>query len=361
MTKFYQSLHIYSGYARQYEKDFKPGDQPELTFTQLNDHLRQHGYYQSYILDPPVNTDDSTFFNIWDYRRVQNLWAKENNLPDDSSLRNIRLAQIESVQPDVIFDMSPFVDTDFIKELIAIYGKDNIRYICWNSYIKEYAMTFPEYHGHTSLHRPFVNHWNLNGIPALELQPGIPNRWLKNSVGSERDIDILFYGQYLESIFQNRKKVIQGLLKRKLHGNDKIEVYLQVANKSAEESLSDYLSLIKAPVFAETLHEKLKRTKVVVNTYGDNNQHYKSNARVFEAIGHGALLVSERGTYPAGFVDGEDYISYNGLEELNEVLDEVLNHWERYDKIRKNAQLKISRLYSSTIYFNNFKKFVEYL
>ncbi|RTE86830.1 MULTISPECIES: glycosyltransferase [Gammaproteobacteria] len=361
MTKFYQCLHIYPGYARQYEREFEPGNQPNLTFSALNQHLRGHGYYQSYILEPSPESKDTAFFNLWDYRRLQYLWAQENNLPETASLLDIKLAQVEQLQPDVIFDMSPFIDQEFIQILISRYGKSNIRYICWNAYIKDHAMTFPDYHGHTSLHKPFVDYWNANGIPAIELQPGIPSFWVERSTNTERDIDILFYGQYIESIFKNRRHVIQSLLERKAKGQEKINIHLQAESAAAKQSLKNYTDLISPPIFAEQLHSKLSRAKVVVNTYGDFNQLYKSNARLFEAIGHGAILISERGNYPEGFIEGEDYLAYDDEHELNEKLDHVLANWSSYQSMRTKAQTKIASLYSNTSYFLKFKAFATTL
>src|SRR5690606_32732372 len=92
-------------------------------------------------------------------------------------------------------------------------GKKSARKdVCWNGYIMEKPLTFPEYDAHVSLHRPFVDYWHDMGLKALELQPGIPADW-SQKVSPSKNRDVLFYGQFLRNTFDARNELIEGLLK----------------------------------------------------------------------------------------------------------------------------------------------------
>lgn len=357
--KIYQCLHVYPAYATQLDQKFSSLKLNELTFDKVQKVLLADGFYESYILTPPKNSDYEVFFIFWNYPPLQRLWAIENGMPEDSRLSQIRMAQIRAYQPDIVFDFSPFKDFNFIDFLHQHYEALNkqARFLCWNAYIKDEIMTFPKYHSHVTLHRPYIEHWHNLGLQAFELQPGIPQRWPKADE-RQRDIDVLFYGQYLDNVFKNRRGFVNQLLELKASSQLNIDVHLQIAENSDTSHIQNHLHLLKPPIFANELYEKIRRSKIVVNNYTDYNGEHKSNARVFEALGNGALLISEAGIYPEGLVAGEDFLTYDTVAELPQLLIRVLNHWDEFKVIAENGRKKVNDVYSQHNRWEKFERMI---
>jgi hypothetical protein len=353
--KIYQCLHTYPLYAEQLDRKLADLPSGELTFDKIHKMLMDDGFYESYILTPPKNSEHEVFFTLWNYPKLQKLWAAENGLPEDASLRRIRIEQIRKFQPDIVFDFSPFTDIQFIDALHNVFGTQNIKFLCWNAYIKEEVMTFPKYHAHLSLHRPYIDYWRQIGLQAFELQPGIPEHWPKAD-SKEREIDVLFYGQYLDNVFKNRRGFINTLLEMKFNTLFNIDVHLQISPDSDTSYIKDYLDLVKPPIFSNVLYEKIRHSKIVVNNYTDYNGDYKSNARVFEALGNGALLISEEGIYPEGLVPGEDFITYKNISDLPKIITHALNNWDKFKAIASHGRNKVNKIYSQD---NRWTEFVS--
>jgi hypothetical protein len=340
-------------------------DSSTLTFEALRKLLVNDGYAASYILKPALeHKTNEVFFTIWNYERLQLLWAKENGLTT-TDLAEIKLAQIKKLKPDVFYNMSPFADDNFI-ELLIQSGVKTYN-ICWNGIIEKRPKTFPLYDLHLTLHQPYVTYWRKLGLKANELQPAVLDKWLDNP--QEKTIDVLFYGQYFRNMFDNRNKLIDQLLVYSKKSSYQINVHLQVQKvnvlflklpkiniKRTIFPKKETRRLMLPPLYGEELYTTISRSKIVVNAYTDNNQDYKSNMRVFEAIGHGALLISERGNYPEGLIPDEDFITYSDYNELESVIEKVLMNWDDYKEFAERASKKIHTLFSKE---NQWKKFQE--
>jgi len=351
--KVYQCLHVYPAYVKQLEERYSKIDPAELTFARMQADILADGFYQHYILTPPTKSTDEVFFILWDYRRLQRLWAAENGLPEHATLNDIRIAQIRKFNADVVFDFSPFRDEAFIHQAREELASEQISFLCWNAYIKDHAMTFPAYDAHVSLHLPYITYWKELGLQAFEMQPGVPLDW-QSSIDDNRDIDILFYGQYLDNVFKNRRRLVNALLDFGTASNRAVEVHLQISPSADTSYIERNLSRVKPPIFANELYKKVRRAKIIVNNCTDFNDTHKSNARVFEALGNGALLITEAGIYPEGLIEGEDYITYQHIDELPELLSKVLSHWQHYKGIADHGLAKVHQCYGQANQWETF-------
>ena len=108
-------------------------------------------------------------------------------------------------------------------------------------------------------------------------------------------------------------------------------------------------------------HFAISQAKIVVNAYGNFNQHYKSNMRLFEAIGLGAFLISEEGNYPYGFEPGVDFYTYRDSAELIEQIERVLADWPAHAEIAARTRKKIMAIYSKERQWRDFQNFVSEL
>jgi hypothetical protein len=364
--KIFQTIHKYQPYIPFFESKYGISDESDLTFDQLRKLIIDDGYANSYVLLPVLQYKfEEVFYTIWDYERLQLLWAKEHNI-HSTDLSLIKLEQLKWFKPDVFYNLSPFCDDNFI-ELIK-HGGINVKNFCWNGIIKPRPQSFPLYDIHLTLHRPYVEYWKKLGLNAAELQPSIPSSWVSNN--EEREIDVLFYGQYFKGMFDNRNKLIDQLIDYKLNSDKRIEIYLQypiikkqvlkipkILNyKRVEFPAAKIISHTYKPVYGEELYSKIQNSKIVVNAYTDDNVNFKSNMRVFESIGNGALLISERGNYPDGLIPDEDFITYDGFDELIEKIELVLTNWNFYQQFAQKSTEKAKILFSKEAQWEKFKE-----
>lgn len=373
--KVYQCIHKYPPHIPLFEARHGISNIANLTFNELQKLVIEDGYASAYILQPALeHKTDEVFFTIWDYKRLQYLWAKENGL-NTTDLKKIKLAQIENFKPDVVYNQSPFCDFNFIKQLLPIKG--SMKLVCWNGFIEAKPRTFPDYDCHLTLHRPFVDFWRKAGLQAFELQPGIPANWVTNSVNSIRTIDALFYGQFSQqdnNIFSQRSNIIESLIKYKIKYHHKIDIHLQINATNIYgiplTSRFNFVQKIKsrfykenslAPIYGDELSKKISSSKIVINGYGDNNQEYKSNMRLFESIGLGAFLISEQGNYPEGFEQGTDFYTYTDYKSLELKIEKVLSDWPYHQSIAQKTQHKIANLYSKKKQWTLFQDYISKL
>lgn len=330
----------------------------------------EDGYASSYILQPVLeHKTDEVFFTIWDYERLQYLWAEEQGM-ESRDLSEIKLAQLSSFCPDVFYNMSPFCDGNFI-ELLKI-ANIPCKTICWNGIIEARPQTFALYDAHLTLHKPYVAYWTKVGLKAFELQPGIPKKWGYDN--EERPVDVLFYGQYYEGMFSDRNRIIDSLLNFKVKSNFRFAIHLQYKIRKAfllklpkfgiDRTIYPNRKVRKysqKPLYGEELYNLIEKVKIVVNAYTNDNKDYKSNMRVFEAMGHGAFLISERGNYPEGLEPDVDFYTYDGFDELVEKIELVLGDWDRHYKMAQDAAIKIRVNFSKEQQWGKFQEIVKSL
>ena len=72
----------------------------------------------------------------------------------------------------------------------------------------------------------------------------------------------------------------------------------------------------------------------------------KGNMRCWEAMGAGALLLTDHGSYPPGMIDGETMITYKSLDDLDEKIRLLLSKGDVLKKIAADGSEMIASLYS---------------
>jgi hypothetical protein len=367
--RVYQAIHKYRAYVDQFEAKY--GITDDTDFESLRRIVVDDGYASSYILQPALDDKpEQVFYTVWDYDRLQRLWAKEKGLKS-RDLVEIKLAQIEEYRPDVFYNMSAVYDNHFIKRLGKRKGRKDIY---WNGIIESEPKTFLDYDGQLSLHRPYVEYWTRRGLRARELQPGMPKKWsLVDS--TKKSVDALFYGQYVDGMFDNRNRLIEDLLRYKRESGLDIRCHLDYTEKRPTiisipklpwaNIRSSQITFPPAvvrheslrPLYGDALYDVIAQARIVVNAYTDNNRDFKSNMRLFEAIGLGAFLISEVGTYPDGFEPGVDFYTYDSAAELICQIERVLGDWSTHAQIAEATRRKISRLYSKERQWQDFSEF----
>lgn len=376
--KIYQCIHKYKDHILAFERRWCIGS--HSTFSEILNAIVKDGYASVYRLIPSEpNQIHDVFFTIWNYERLQFAWAKEHSI-HVSDLDEIRLAQIEYFQADVVYDFSPFVAPDFALKLRARY-KGKI--VAWNSFPKSDDPTEePGYDAFVSNYRPFVERWQKRGNAALELQPGVDPEWVSQAFldYKDREYDLIHYGQ-INGYFRKRANLIESVLYQSEQSDFDFRIFGSVGKEYRFQRLVRLASrigieipgmikwpprrlraVVDHPRFGLDLYETIRTSKAVLNSFIDKSVEFHSNMRIFEVIGNGSTLIAPRGgQYPENITEGSDVILFDSINDLNSIMQDIINEPEVAQEHARSAQLRIARNFNKDRQFSSFIDFISKL
>jgi hypothetical protein len=81
----------------------------------------------------------------------------------------------------------------------------------------------------------------------------------------------------------------------------------------------------RGPVFGRELYDVLGQAKIVLNGAVDMAGGDRGNMRCWEAMGCGALLLSDAGKYPDDMVAGEHFLTYENNVDVVERIGDIVH------------------------------------
>lgn len=115
------------------------------------------------------------------------------------------------------------------------------------------------------------------------------------------------------------------------------------------------------PIFGKEVYELISEAKIVFNISGGLKQfgNYKFNNRIFEALGVGSFMLSDKGIYPSYMKEGIHFDVYSNFKELTDKIQYYLkNNIERESMAREGNRMIASR-YSKDIQWQEFTKIIN--
>jgi Glycosyl transferases group 1 len=306
-----------------------------------------------HFLQPVLNGDPDAFFTNGDDDILQRQWARENGIRAKSSLEDILLAQIEHHKSEVFYNMDPVrYPSAFVRKLPGCIKKT----LCWraapsgNADLTAYGAVLGNFPS-------ILESWRRKECRAEWFFPAVDP--LMDEYGrGDRPIDVLFVGGYSRH-HSARAKILEqvaGLV------DSRQVVYRLDASRLtrlAESPLGrllpplrkhrrpDAISKIgKPPVFGRQLYELIGKSKIVLNGAIDMAAQDRGNMRCFEAMGCGALLLSDAGNYPEGMTVGETMLAYDAAGDCLKQIERRLTDWKAAQTIADNGRSRIRDLYS---------------
>jgi Glycosyl transferases group 1 len=346
--RLFQNSGVYPSYLSHLN-----GLAPEtLTFKERCSVFLHDRYGALHFLQPVLNGDADAFFTNGDDEILQRQWAREQGLRADTSVEYILLAQIEHHRAEVFYNTDPVrYSSAFVRKLPGCVKKT----LCWRvvpsgqADLTAYGVVlgnFPD----------IADAWRRKGCRTEVFFPGIDP--VMNEYGNgDRPIDILFVGGYSRH-HMGRAKILEQVSSL---ADTRHVVYCLDASRLtrlAESPLGRLLPLrkqrrpsgiakiAKPPVFGRQLYELIGKSKLVLNGTIDTAGRDRGNMRCFEAIGCGALLVSDAGNYPEGMVEGETMVAYGTSGDCVEQIERCLTRWSGAQTIAEHGRGRISDLYS---------------
>jgi hypothetical protein len=113
-------------------------------------------------------------------------------------------------------------------------------------------------------------------------------------------------------------------------------------------------SIAKPPVFGRQLYELIGSSKIVLNGAIDMAGSDRGNMRCFEAMGCGALLLSDAGNYPDGMERGRTMETYDSPEHAARLIPELLRSWPESAAKAAQGAMEVSRTYSKPLQWQRF-------
>ena len=313
-----------------------------------------------HFLKPVLEGDPSAFFTNGDDEVLQLQWARENGLGADTALEDILLAQIEHHRTEVFYNLDPVrYASAFVGRLPGCVRKS----FCWRAAPSGRA-DLTAYDAVLGNFPSILEFWRNKQCRTAHFFPAI-DPVMDKYCGSERPIDILFVGGYSRH-HSARARVLDRVAT--LATNWRVVYCLDTSRltRLAESVLGRLLPLrehrrpeaiaaiARPPVFGRDLYALLGTSKIVLNGAIDTAGPDRGNMRCFEAMGCGALLISDAGNYPTGMKSSETMLAYDTADAAPKLITEALVQWPRSAELAAQGRQKVSALYSKSRQWQNF-------
>jgi len=323
-------------------------------------------YGACHFLKPVLDRDANAFFTNGDDEQLQRQWAREHGMRSDAALTDILLAQIEDHGTEVFYNMDPMrYGSDFVRKLPGCVRKS----IAWRAAPSPGA-DFEAY-GLIVCNFPCIlEGYRQRGWRAAYFAPAHDPEMDTYAANTDRPVDVLFVGGYSRH-HRRRARVLEAV--SALRRDRTVVFYLDRSRltRLAESTLGrllplgdhrrpqDIRSVTAEPVFGRDLYAAISRARIVLNGAVDMAGNDRGNMRCFEAMGCGALMVSDRGIYPEGMVDGQSMLTYADPREAANVISQVLADPTRLAELAAVGLVSMRQHYSKQKQWLAFEKLVE--
>lgn len=314
-----------------------------------------------HFLKPILDGKPQAFFTNGDDEILQRYWAQESGLLTNVSLEAILLAQIEEHRTEVFYNLDPMrYGNDFIRKLPGCVKKS----IAWRAAPSPRA-DFGDYDAVVCNFPSILESYRERGWRAEYFSPAHDPEMDAYAANTDRPIDVLFVGGY--SRHHRQRAVILEVVASLRHGlNVVFCLDRSRLTRLAESPIGHFLPLasyrrppdIRAvshgPVFGRELYAMISKAKIVLNGAVDMAGTDRGNMRCFEAMGCGALMVSDQGKYPEEMQNGKTMLLYDGGREAREIVQRALANKEGSREIVLRGQKMISESYGKSKQWTDF-------
>ena len=317
-----------------------------------------------HFLRPVLDGEASAFFTNGNDDVLQRRWARENGMRDETSLEKILYAQIEHHRTEVFYNLDPVrYPSKFVSKLPGCVKNT----LCWRAAPSGQA-DLTAYGAVLGNFPSILDSWRKTGCRAELFYPAIDPEMAEFGHG-ERPIDVLFVGGYSRH-HAGRAKVLEQVAR--LAHRWRIVYCLDASRltRLAESPIGRLLPLRKhrrpdelskvarPPIFGRQLYELIGTSKIVLNGAIDMAGRDRGNMRCFEAMGCGALLVSDAGNYPDTMAAGVTMEPYDSAEQASGVISKCLENWPNSAVVAAQGRGQISKTYSKSSQWDRFVSLV---
>jgi len=319
-----------------------------------------------HFLKPVLDYDPDAFFTNGDDEELQHQWAREHGLKTNTSLTDILLSQIEEHRTEVFYNLDPMrYQSNFIRKLPGCVKKS----IAWRAAPSPNA-DFGAYHAVVCNFPSILASYRARGWRAEYFSPAHDPEMDSYAANTNRPIDVLFVGGYSRH-HRQRALVLEAVSSLRAQQNVVFCLDRSRLNRLAESPIGyllplashrrppDIRSVSRAPVFGRELYTMISKAKIVLNGAVDMAGLDRGNMRCFEAMGCGALMVSDKGNYPEAMLDGQTMLAYADPNEASNVIARVLAEPTRLAELAAFGLVPVRAHYRRENQWRAFERVVE--
>lgn len=335
------------------------------TFEQRLDIFLNDRFGACHFLKPILDRLPSAFFTNGDDETLQRRWAKEQGMSGNYTLEDILLAQIEHHRTEVFYNLDPMrYPSNFIHKLPGCVLKS----IAWRSAPSPRA-DFAAYDLVICNFPSILQSYKRQGWKSAYFSPAYDHEMEAYACNMDRPIDVLFIGGYSRH-HHTRSRLLETIAAQDSHFN--VMMYL---DSSRLTRLSEFpvmkllpyakkyqrppsvAKIAQPPVFGRDLYHAIGQAKIVLNGAIDMAGMDRGNMRCFEAMGCGAMMISDFGNYPPGMIHDRTMRVYSDPAEVVELIHESLNTTQ-WKKISRNGHEMIQKKYSKLAQWHHFNELI---
>lgn len=310
----FQNGGIYPAYLHRLQKLRRSG----TTYAQWTQAFLDDRFGAAHFLKPVLDGDAHAFFANGDDEASQRLWAKEHGLPSHAALEHILLAQIEHHRTEVFYNLDPLrYGSEFVRKLPGCVKRS----FAWRAAPSPGA-DFGAYDAVLCNFPGILDSYRQRGWRTAYFSPAHDPVMDRFAERGNRQVDVLFVGGYTRH-HRRRAELLEAVVTLSAEFTLRFHLDNSRMTRLAESPLGYLLPMsqhrrpasirkvAQEPVFGLELYEALSNAKIVLNGAIDMAGADRGNMRCFEAMGCGALLLSDNGAYPEGMVPEKNLIIWN--------------------------------------------------
>jgi hypothetical protein len=308
-----------------------------------------------HFLKPILDHDPDAFFTNGDEEKIQRQWAREHGLKTETSLVDILLSQIEEHRTEVFYNLDPMrYQSNFIRKLPGCVKKS----IAWRAAPSPNA-DFGAYDAIVCNFPSILVSYRERGWRAEYFSPAHDPEMDAYATNTNRPVDVLFVGGYSRH-HRQRAVILEAVSSLRERLNVVFCLDPSWLTRLAESRLGyllpiashrrplDIRAVCHAPVFGRELYGMISKAKIVLNGAVDMAGSDRGNMRCFEAMGCGALMVSDQGKYPEGMQNEKTMLLYEGGDDAKTVIREAIENQAALRAIALLANNMVTERYSKT-------------
>lgn len=324
-------------------------------------------YDATHILAPVYDQPENSFFTVGDDPFLQRAWAHENGL-SWTNQTDILLAQIEESKADIVYQLDPVrFPSSFVRRMPGCVKKT----IAWRASVvgeddfSAYDIVLSNF---SSLNRIMERRGVRTGYFAPSYDPVM----YSYSENFERPTDIFFTGSFVRNGHGPRLEILNALAKLDKEVRLDFRLLTKKWGRLSASGLARFIpapnfiprslkGVVASPIFGLDMYEALSRSKIVINPATDVAGDVRGNMRCWEALGCGACMMGTAGSYPDGFIPGENFESFKDTEDLIKKIKSLLEDESRLSYLAMNGVRMLSTRWSKERQWRDFIKIVESL
>lgn len=358
MMRLFQNFDVYPGYLGRLHQLAGSTDWKKVHAAFLQDR-----FIAVHMLKPTLDQDPDAALAIGRDAASQRDWARAHGMPPRTPADAILRAQIEEHRTEIFYNHDPMrFGSDFAASLPGCVRLS----LAWRAAPSPGA-NFAAYDRVLCNFPSILRSYKERGWNAAWFAPAHDPVMDDYSDGGSREIDVLFTGTYSRH-HGRRAELIERVAGLGETFNLRLHFYLSNMTRLAESPfgllgpLRKYRRpalvrrLSSPPLFGRDLYRAMGGARIVINGAVDMAGGDRGNIRCWEALGCGALMLSDAGNYPEGMADGETIVTYDNIDDLVDKAAALLHDEPRRRGIAEAGNRMVRTRYSKERQWQDFLK-----